>query len=271
MLTRTIRRLAARAGVIVSSALVAPALAAAQPVLIDFAGYRSAASTSYQAVIGGDMYTQGFVFTATGFGLNTYGTDPADPFAEQLPSNLGATSATLYTDTFGESVDMRRWTDPATDVNTSGGFFNLRSMDVAHLYRSSFLTTPPDGSPASLSVINFYVLGWTSADGLGTATRQALFTLPVPPTVGGVQVPLLYTLVMPSDWVGLSRVRFWNGSATLNASGQVTAIASGSAVSSQFTNLAVEIVPEPSTYLLVAAGGFGLVAVARRRVRGAAA
>jgi hypothetical protein len=253
--------LASRFAAVVLTLLLAWPTAQAQPVVIDFSEFRSPVTTSYQATPGGEVYTKGFTFHASGSLVSTWGTDPGDPLNGSLPTNLGPTAATLFHDNFGGTIDMLAWSNPATDVGGSPFRFSLSSLQVAHLYSSDYLTTPPDGSVPTLSPIGFRVVGWNTPDSFGTASIQSTFVLPPPPTVGGVQTPFLYTLNFSSAWTGLTRVRFFNYSWD-PATSTSTA---GSAVSWQFTNITAEVVPEPGTYVMVAVGLAGVLLIGRRR------
>jgi hypothetical protein len=255
-------RFAVRLASALAALLAAAPAAFAQPAPIDFAEYRSGATTAYQATPGGDVYTDGFAFTTGSNALTTWGTDPADPFNASLPSNLGPTAAAMSPDQFGEAIDLYAWSDPATDVGVSPTRFNLYSIQAGHKYASSYLTTPPGGGAASLLPISFVVFGWTTPTGAGSSSLSAAFTLPAPTRVGGVQTPLLYDIVLPAEWRGLTRARFYNGSYNLTTGD----VESGSAVSVQFTNVRAEIIPEPATFLLVGVGTM-LVVTVRRRTR----
>jgi hypothetical protein len=241
--TRRFRTLAASVATFAAAAFSATS-AAAQRVTIDFAEFRSPVTTEYQATPGGDVSSKGFDFYAA-FGtgarnaLQTWGTNDGE-LSNNLPRNLGPTATALHATQFGERIDME---------TTDGRLFNLYSMDVAHMYSRNNLLS------GDLSPITLFFYGFNAA---GQNDRSVSFTIPLPPIVGGDRRPELFTLFFPTSWTMLSGVAWFQGS---GAQGATT----GSAFSHQFTNIVAEVVPEPSTYALMAIGLGGVLLVARRR------
>jgi hypothetical protein len=220
----------------------------AQQVLLDFAEFRRAETTEYQATPGGEITSRGFdVYAAYGGSsrnaLGTWGTQQ-DP--THLPANLGPTSAALWGTAFGERMDLE-----ASD----GRLFNLYSMDVAHMYPRSYLVS------GDLSPISLFVYGFNSA---GQTIASSSFAIAAPALVGGEQTPALTTLVFGNSWRSLSYVAWFQGSGPAQ-SGFTAPVDIGSGFSHQFTNISAEIVPEPGTYALLATGLAGVFVLARRR------
>ena len=234
--------------------LTAP-LGAQTPVTIDFAEFRSPTTQVYQATPGGDVYSKGFAFyNRSSNSLFTWGTDPAqDEMAINVPSNLGPSAATMAMENVNDRLDMYVWMGSReSDANTPTIEFNLYSMQVAHLFSSAYLTTADSLSPISLTFYGF-------TPGSNVNTLSSVFTIPVPPVIGGVRTPLLTQLQFSGAWHNLTRVVWFN------ASGPANNPSIGLGVSHQFTAIQAAIVPEPATILLLGGGMLVLGVVARRR------
>lgn len=232
--------------------LAAPAAAplAAQPVVkVDFSEYQSTTTRDIPATFGQPLTSRGFDFyeafgtdgrgTGSRNALGTWGT--ADGGSVNRPSNLGSAN-TLYATTGAVEIDMYVAGDNPFSPTRS---FNLFSMDVANLFSSSVLP-PSTGGPLGFT-LTFY--GYTAADPVGFTQT---FTIPTPPTVGGVVTPVLNTLVFDTRWRGVENVYWYQNSQFLN-------------YQHQFTNVVAQVTPEPSTYVLLGAGLAGVLVVARRR------
>ena len=231
------------AATLATVALATRPVAAQGPVTIDFAEFRSPVTTEYQATPGGEVTSKGFDFYAyvdagARNALQTWGTDED---AVNLPRNLGPTAGALFATRFLERIDMQ---------TSSGKLFNLFSIAVAHVYDRSSLVTG-DLSPISLFFYGFNATGQNSV--------VASFNIPAPTIVGVNQSPVLLTLLFPPTWRALAGVAWFQASGAFNAQ------TAGSAVSHQFTNIVAEVVPEPSTYLLMTTGLIGLLLITRRR------
>jgi len=228
--------------VALSVALAASSLSAeAQPTpfTLSFGAFRSDQTTEWQATPGGDVYESGFgVFAAFGSGarnaLGTWGINDDDPTLKaNVPRNVGATSAAMWGTRFTEQINMFR-EDPY--------LFNLKSIDLAHMYSRSYT---PFGAlaPISLTFFGFFV---------GGASITQDFTVPVPSVVDGDIIPELNTYFFDSRWADLVEVAWLQGS--------------GSNTVHQFTNIQGELItPEPSTYVLMGTGLVALFAARRRR------
>ncbi len=228
------------------AAAVSAAPAAAQTVTLNFAEFRSPVTTEYQATPGGDVTTRGFdLYAAFGSGarnaLGTWGTN--DETAVNLPTNLGPVRGSLWGTQFGERIDLE-----ASD----GSLFDLYSIDVAHMYNRSTLLS------GDLAPITLFFYGFNAAGQNTTALTQS-FTIPAPAIVGGQQAPVFSTLVFGSAFRAVSAVAWFQ------QSGPTTAAVLGSNVSHQFTSIVAQVVPEPSTYVLLGAGLSVLLVAARRR------
>lgn len=233
------------AATLATVALATRPVEAQGPVTIDFAEFRSPTTIEYQATPGGEVTSKGFDFYAyfdagARNALQTWGTEED---AVNLPRNLGPTAGALFATRFLERIDMQ---------TSSGRLFNLFSIAVAHVYDRSSLVTG-DLSPITLFFYGFNATGQNSV--------TASFAIPAPAIVGlnQSQSPMLLTLLFPSTWRALSSVAWFQASGAFNAQ------AAGSAVSHQFTNIVAEVVPEPSTYLLMTTGVIGLLLITRRR------
>lgn len=224
----------------------------------DFREYASPTTTEYQATIGAPVTSGGFDFYSAGiFGLGparnalgTWGTDPgADPIgAANLPVNLGSSTAMFATLGAGDEIEMYASGSNPLDAQI---LFNLRSIDIAHLYARSYFQPLPVGlAPFSLTFYGI-VGGFPASGPLPVIT--ATFTIPAPPTIDGSQRPVLTTLTFDNRWRGLSAV-LWTQGEFLNTN-------------HQFTNVNASVVPEPGTYLLMLTGlgGVAIVALWRRR------
>lgn len=231
-----------------ASLLVVVAAPLSAQVVSDFASYRRPVTTEFEATVGipvtsGDLdFYEAFGATTRDV-LGTWGTDIAqDPRAQNVPTNLGPTAATMF-GTQGVEIDVvARGDDPINLQKT----FNLYSIDVAHLFSTAY-------TGSGLSAISLQFFG-TYGDGrAGTITQT--FTIPVPALVGGVRNPVLTTLTFDSRWRTLNNV-WWNQAFSL-------------ASSHQFTNVVAQVTPEPGTAVLVATalGGLALVRMRRRRDR----
>jgi hypothetical protein len=165
--TRRPRALAASVASFAVATLTASS-AAAQPVRIDFAEFRRAETTEYQATPGGDVTSKGFDFYAA-FGtgarnaLQTWGTNDGE-LSNNLPTNLGPTAAALHATQFGERIDMQQ---------SQGRLFQLFSIDVAHMYSRSNLLS------GDLSPITLFFYGFNAA---GANDRSVSFNIPLPPS-----------------------------------------------------------------------------------------
>lgn len=238
-----IRRLAAALATSLAVAtLAAPTVTTlgAQRVNINFAEFASATSRTYPATFGAPLTSKGFDFLQafpTSGSRNVLGTwGSSDLTATNRPSNRG-TSNTMFADQAGIEIDIYvAGDDPFTPTRT----FNMYSIDVAHLFATPYVPTLQD---FTLQFFGIY------ADG---SDFSQTFTVTAPPPVGGVSTPFLQTLTFDNRWRGVTNV-FWNQN--------------GSFLSQQhqFTNVQVEVTPEPGTWALLGTGLAGVLVVARRR------
>jgi hypothetical protein len=244
--TRRLRTLAASVASFAVVAFAATPVAAQNPrVTIDFAEFRSEITTEYQATPGGEVNSRGYHFYANQAAgarnaLGTWGTNDGE-LSLNVPRNLGPRAAAMWGTAFGERIDM---------VREDGQFWNLHSIDVAHMYDQRILLS------GNLEPITLFFYGFQNNS--ANNTLAASFTIPAPALVGGFQVPNLLTLAFSPAWTSLNRVVWFQGSGALGAT-------TGSAFSHQFTNVVASIVPEPGTYALLATGLAGVLVVARRR------
>ncbi len=212
---------------------------ALQPFRLTFGAFRSDQTTEWQATPGGDVYESGFgVFAAFGSGarnaLGTWGTNDLDPSLQaNVPRNLGATSGAMWGTQFQEQINIFR-EDPY--------LFNLRSIDLAHMYARSYLLS------GTLSPIALTITGFK----LGNVSITQTFNIPVPSILGGDITPELSTYFFDNRWTDLTEIAWLQGN--------------GSGLSHQFTNIEGEIItPEPSTYVMLGTGLLAVFAARRRR------
>lgn len=250
------RRLAscrpASLGIAFSVVLLALPAGAQVTTTATFSEYASPFTTEYQAAVGAPVTSGGYDFYETeGFNgpgsrnvLATWGTDPADPGSVNVPVNVGSSTA-MFGTVLGFEIDMFPAGTDLVFGNVTGQF-RLHSIDVAHLYSSSF-------SPFALGSIGLEFFGFGPGTSFGVISQA--FTIPVPPVVDGVQTPVLNTLTFDDRWNGLYNVWWFQGT--------------GSGTAHQFTNVNATLLPEPGTYLLVLTGlgGVGLVGMRRRHTR----
>lgn len=240
-----------RRPVLLASALVVlagatPAPAQIAPRTATFAEYASPVTAEYQATPGRPVTSGGLDFYAA-FGaasrnaLATWGFDPSrDPIrAPNRPSNVGA-SVAMFDDQVGDEIDILAHGASLFDPRV---LFDLYSIDVAHLF-----------STRNVPVLEPFTLTFTGYRGPGYVLPPITqtFTVAAPPLVGGLQTPLLQTLLFDQRWTGLSNVYWFQTSTALSQA-------------HQFTNVRAAVLPEPGAVLLVATGLLGLGAAARRR------
>ena len=233
---------------------VLPSAAAAQrDVLLDFEEFASPVTPEFG--IESPITSRGFVLTTRDFlslakiptgrdlDFSTWGNDPElDPLG--FENHTGSTA--LFANIGNSRIDLTSQT-PAVG-------FNLRSMDVAPLYATTTLGSPTF-TPFNIRFFGFSVGSTTSF------FQDFLITTP------GSGEPTYTTLVFDSRWSNLDRV-FWF-QANFTPPGNIT---SSDQFVHQFDNVALQVVPEPSTVLLLG-GGLAILAVGglRQRRRAAAA
>ena len=231
------------------TATLATVSASAQ-VTSTFATYASPTTTEYQAAIGRpvtsgvlDFYDTDFFVAGARNVLGTWGTSGSDPGFVNRPTNVGS-SNTMFATQLGEEVDFfGTWTDVVLGSFRS---FSLFSMDVGHLYSNAF-------APVTLAPVTFTVFGFGPST--GNAVISQAFVIPAPVPVGGVQKPVLQTLVFDARWSAMSNVWFLQST--------------GSATATQFTNVTATLTPEPGTYVLIVTGlcFIGAIRIRGRRAR----
>lgn len=217
----------------------------------DFSTYASPFTTEYQATYGNPLVEGDFEFYAV-FGsdgtfnsarnaLGTWGNDSSDPGYINNPENLGSSTA-MYGTTTGAWVDMTG-VGSNFGLSTAGPVFSLFSIDVAHLFARSSLVS------GNLDAFNltFYACPVISCSTFLTQT----FTISARPVVGGDQVPRLQKLIFNTGFQNVQRVAWQQAGSTH--------------LTHQFTNVQGAIIPEPSTYVLVATGLVMVAGAARRR------
>jgi hypothetical protein len=216
----------------------------AQPVQrITFSEYASPFTTEYQATVGRPVVSGGFQFVAyrsTGArnALGTWGTDlNQDEGALNQPTNRG-NSVAMFGTTNAEVIDML----------VAGEFplaptrqFDVFSIDVGHMFSSDYIV-----GGSALEPFQLTFSGWTTPT--GTAQLSQTFTIPVPASGD----PFLNTLMFSNAWRGIYRLS-WSQSNVSTSQFH------------QFTNIQAQVIPEPSTYVLLGTGLIVLYGVTRRR------
>jgi len=213
-----------------------------------FREFISPTTTEFQAAIGRpvtsgvlDFYDTDLFIAGARNVLGTWGVSLADPGSVNRPTNVGS-SNTMFATQLGEEVDIYgAGSDVVLDRLVA---FSMISMDVSHLYSTAY-------SPFPLTPITFTVFGYGPST--GNLVIQQVFTIPAPPSVGGVQNPFLATLFFDSRWSVMSNV-WWLQSTS-------------SSTATQFANVTATLLPEPSTYAMVLTGlvGLGFVGVRKQR------
>ena len=225
-----------------AAAALAPGAAAAQSaVTVDFAEYASPVTTEHQATVGRPVTSGGFDFYSLNGGvLATWGTSAAeDPEGSvNRPANAGGSTA-LFATFPDYRMDMFVGGSDVLSPTSTFRTFNLYSIDLAHQFAQSYL---PTGDALGTVVADFI--------GIRRGSSELLFqSFALGAPADGV--PTLTTFRFGSEWRGLQRVLWFQGS----TQGSVY----------QFTNVRAMVTPEPGTYALLATGLAGVLVVARRR------
>lgn len=240
------RRLSSVVSLVVGIAVALPSQA---QVVSTFSNYSSPFTRDFPAAVGQpvtsgilDFYDTDLFVSGARNALGTWGTNPSDPGSVNRPTNVGSSTA-MFATQLNEEVDIF---GTGSDI-VLGIFrpFSLFSIDVGHLYSPAY-------APVTLAPITITFFGFGPST--GNVTIQQVFTIPVPSAIGGVQRPLLQTLMFDSRWSMMNNV-WWRQS-------------SGSATANQFTNVSAVLTPEPGTYLLTLTGlvVLGVIRVRRRRL-----
>lgn len=281
-------RLTTRLAAVAAVTLAAAPLRAQDPVTINFSEYACSAAVDcpdYQATIGQPVTSKGFEFydyltssgAASSNSLGTWSNNPANLGYANRPTNLGG-STTLFGTGTSDRIEM---------YTASGGPFQLRSIDVAYLFRRSSI--PTLGYPATSTIYFQYYKSAAAydagiADGDFSATIAAgpldassdraavLRTLDFTTGLVGGTTPIVWRTGSSSDLLGggVYGVQWFNGDLTSYTNINSWTLTQGSGRSYQFTNVVAAVVPEPSTFALAA---IGLATVAgaglrRRRTQG---
>lgn len=285
-MTRFASRFVAAAGAATLAA--APALRAQDPVTINFSEYACTQAVDcpdYQATIGRPLTSKGFEFydyatssgAASSNSLGTWSSNAANLGFANRPTNIGG-STTLFGTGTTDRIEM---------YSASGAPFQLRSIDIAYLFRRSSISTLT--YPTSTTIYFQYFKTLEAYDaGTPDGDFSALITAG-PLDASNDRAPVLRTLDFMTGTVGGSTgftwrtgslgdlmgsgvygVQFFQGDLTSYTNVNTWTLTQGSGRSYQFTNVVAAVVPEPSTFALAAAGmavaaGAGL---RRRRMQG---